>query len=194
MAVLIDYKIPNANFELVRNQIAIILKEEIENQLLMNSDEMDLGVFIERTVPISNSEECVINISLADVDFNDQNNHNGEGVFQYFIDIYGFQIDSAFKVQLLHNYTRHILKFGEYQTLGFKPGFIGGSNVTGFQMKTDLIGQDSDYVKISRLFFSVRINEYQGDSKGIPLLENHTKYKIEETNLGYEVVNKELYD
>jgi len=190
MAVLIEEEIGLGNFELVRNRIGIILAEEIYNQLDKTNSDLDLGIFIERTIPIDDSEEAVINVSVADVNYQDHNLISMQGSYNFFIDVYATQINSPERVQMLLNYIRYILSNQRYRTLDFRPGFIGGTYVNSFEIKTDLIAQDSSFVRISRLIFNARIMEGEKQNEGIDLYLNETNYKIGESPFGYKVIFK----
>lgn len=190
MAVLIEEQIDSGNFEIVRNQIGIILAEEIYNQLDISGNDMHLGIFLERTIPIDNSEEAVINISVANVDYQDHNLVSMQGSYNFFIDVYAVQIDSPYKVQTLLNYIRYILSNQRYRTLDFTPGFIGGTYVNSFEIETKLLAQDSDFTRISRLMFNVRIMESENMNVGENFYLNETNYKICESELGYKVILK----
>lgn len=190
MAVLIGEQIDSGNFEIVRNQIGIILAEEIYNQLDISGNDMHLGIFLERTIPIDNSEEAVINISVANVDYQDHNLVSMQGSYNFFIDVYAVQIDSPYKVQTLLNYIRYILSNQRYRTLDFAPGFIGGTYVNSFEIETKLLSQDSDFTRTSRLMFNVRIMESENMNVGENFYLNETNYKICESELGYKVILK----
>lgn len=190
MAVLIEEQIGLGNFEIVRNQIAIILAEEIYNQLSISSNNIDLGVFLERQIPISNSEDTVINISVANVEYQDKTLTTMQGSYNFFIDVYSTQINSPYKQQLIINYVRYILSNQRYRTLDFKAGFIGGTYVNSFEINNDLLALDSDFVKISRLVFNCRIMENEKQNDGLDLYLNETKFEIENTELGYKVIFK----
>lgn len=190
MAVLIGEQIDSGNFEIVRNQIGIILAEEIYNQLDISGNDMHLGIFLERTIPIDNSEEAVINISVANVDYQDHNLVSMQGSYNFFIDVYAVQIDSPYKVQTLLNYIRYILSNQRYRTLDFAPGFIGGTYVNSFEIETKLLAQDSDFTRTSRLMFNVRIMESENMNVGENFYLNETNYKICESELGYKVILK----
>ena len=190
MAVLIEEQIDSGNFEIVRNQIGIILAEEIYNQLDISGNDMHLGIFLERTIPIDNSEEAVINISVANVDYQDHNLVSMQGSYNFFIDVYAVQIDSPYKVQTLLNYIRYILSNQRYRTLDFAPGFIGGTYVNSFEIETKLLAQDSDFTRTSRLMFNVRIMESENMNIGEEFYLNETNYKICESELGYKVILK----
>lgn len=188
MAILIDEIIDSGNFEIVRNQIAIVLAEEIYNQLDITNNDMQLGIFLERTIPIDNSEEAVINVSVANVDYQDQTLVSMQGSYNFFIDVYATQIDSPYKVQKLLNYIRYILSNQRYRTLDFVPGFIGGTYVNSFEINEKMLSPDSDFVSISRLMFNVRIMETEKHNFGENLYLNETKFKICNSELGYKVI------
>lgn len=190
MAILIEEVIDSGNFEIVRNQIAIILAEEIFNQLELTNNDMQLGIFLERTIPIDNSEECVINVSVANVDYQDHTLVSMQGSYNFFIDVYANQIDSPYKLQKLLNYVRYILSNQRYRTLDFAPGFIGGTYVNSFEINEKMLAQDSDFVSISRLIFNVRITECETHNLGVDLYLNETNYKICNSELGYKVIFK----
>ena len=62
----ITQAIPPQAFEIIRNRIGLILAEEIDNQSILTYDpDLDLTVWVERTVPFDKTELPSVNVSLA---------------------------------------------------------------------------------------------------------------------------------
>ena len=196
---MIQEVIPQQNFELVRDAIGAILKTEIESQKLKNTLlTEEISVFIERTTPIANSEEIVINVSLTSCDYDQKTQKDSQGKTFYTIDIYSHGqassgiagwMDSARKLHRYLGLTRYILQHTMYKTLSFPPGFIGGCALENFVIMDNQFKEDSDFSKLASVSFSVRINESQSLEEGINLKEIFTMVKLDLTDLGY-IYNK----
>jgi hypothetical protein len=193
---MIEEVISRQNFEVVRDAIGAILKTEIENQRTKNvllTEEV--GVFLERTTPFQNSEEVVINITLNSSDYDLKNQKDSQGKTFYSVDIFtkGFatsnengSVNSAFKLHRYLGIVRYILSHTMYKTLSLPPGFIGGTAVENFTVMENQFKEDSDFIKLASISFSVRINESQTLEEGtINLNEIFTLVKLDMTDLGY---------
>lgn len=192
---LITEDIPIQNFDLIRDQIAMILRSELENQFFIKGlDTESLGVWLNRKTAISNSEEYVINIYLAEGDFSEYTRRSTEGNYGFNIDIYtnsrasDADLDSANKVSLMIGLVRYILNHSAYTTLGFVPGSIAGCYMTSFENQGSMLVGDADAFDVSSMRFNVRAAELQGLTQGVLLQEVFLNYKIENTDLGYKIL------
>jgi hypothetical protein len=195
MAAIIDEIISTQGFEVVRDYIGAILKEELENQKILQLLEEDINVYSERITPISNAENLVINVLLSSCNYSGMTQKDTQGRTIYYIDIYTNGISSEDadgglnSSMRLHKYiglVRYILQYSEYKTLKLPLGLIAGGSVDDFNILDPSQRQDSNSTRMARLTVSYRIQENQALIKGIPLLGNDTGVKLELTDLGYK--------
>lgn len=191
---MIEEIIQTQNFELVRDAIGSILTVELNNQKELQGLKEDILVYSERSFPIQNDELMTINISLESGDYTGKTQRDSAGKMMFNIDIYTIgknspsgsgSKDSAFRLHKFIGMIRYILSHTSYRTLGMTPGFIGGSEIESFYIMDADLKQDSNYVKMARITFAVRINEYQSMENGIIIDEALTRVKLDETDLGF---------
>ena len=191
---MIDEIISRQNFELVRDAIGSILLIELEAQKQKQDFDENINIFSERTNPIQNDELLTINLSLESGDFSNKTQKDSEGKTIYNIDIYTIgksspsgsgSNDSAFRLHKFIGMIRYILSHTAYRTLGLTPGFIGGSQIESFFIMDADLKQDSNYLKMARITFSVRINENQSMENGVLIDESLAVVKLDETDLGF---------
>lgn len=186
--------IPKQNFELIRDKIGEILLIELQNQKVLQGFSELINIYSERTQPIQNNELLTININLASGDFSSKSQKESTGKLMFNIDIYTSgtstsdidgSVDSAFRLHRYLGMIRYILSYTGYKTLNMPLGIIGGTETENFFIMESDLKQDSSYIKMARLQFSVRATENQPLEQGIPLLENESKVLLHETELGY---------
>ena len=191
---LIKENIPTQNFELVKNEIAFILKEEIDNQLFLLGEDIAVNVFLDRMIPVSDSENIVINIYLLKGKYNEITNVSSEGDYSYIIDIYtnsqSEKVISSSVLDMVYGWVRYILSHPEYKTLNFKRGVIAGTYVDSFESQSKLLIEDSNLFDIRSVVFNCRVYESQLGVDGDKINYNCTNFKICNSNKGYIVCNK----
>jgi len=195
MAAIITEIIPRQNFEIVGDKIGEILAVELANQKTLQSLPENQKIFRERITPVDKTEEVVVNVLFDS--FN--NSYNTQSDVQartnYFIDIYasgkakgltpGDEV-VALKMLKYVGLCRYILSSHKYITLGLAPGSIGGKTVESIQMYEQPNSQDTNYSRMCRINFSVRIMENQALWNGVLLAESLTGVKLELTDKGYQ--------
>lgn len=180
---LIPIEIPEQNYELIRNRIGLILYQEIENQWSLYGDDdlqaplpnpqisttpESLKVYVDRIIPIDESECPVVNVQFNGAPYENNNPLNAEGVNTFFIDVYtkaNAEDDDAdklanIKLQKIIGKIAFILRHSYYRTLGFTPGFIGGTKVASIQIADP---RDPNFnangCVMGRVIFEVRATE-----------------------------------
>lgn len=194
--------IPQQNFEIVRDALGFLIKSELDSQKEKENSRIfeDFEVFIERTIPIQNSEEVVINIVLRSGDFDNKTQKDSQGKTFFDIEFYTIgksspsqtgYFDSARKLHKYIGLIRYILQHTEYKTLNLQPGFIGGTMVENYNIaENQRTNQDTDFIKMGVISFSVRIQENQTMATPVNLGEIYTSLKIEQTEKGYSLQKK----
>lgn len=195
MSALIEIPIPVQGFELVRDEIGRVLKVELENQKTIKSLEEDINVYVERSIPFTNSEQFMLNVLLVSSNYSGMTQKDTQGRTIFFIDIHTTgkesssntgDFDSASRLHKYIGMVRYILEYSEYKTLGFPPGFIAGGSVDDFNIMEPKQTQDGDFTRMGRIMVSYKIQENQATVQGIPLQGNHSKVTLYETDLGYK--------
>ena len=159
--------IPSGSSELIRDRIAVLLIDEIENQVnLVGSTMFPINAFVERISPIDKSELDCINILYLGSLFDNYDVKQSDGLHRYTIDCYvtakstdegGWEELSNFKLQKLLHVCRSILKASYYVTLGFERPFIMNTKVESVQIMEPKNSQDSFNVSMGRIVFVVRV-------------------------------------
>lgn len=187
--------IPKQNFELIRDQIGVILKQEIANQESLSGQTFESDIYSERTTAVQNDELITLNINLESYNQSSKNQNDSMNGLNYNIDFYsvGFESEtekgwenSSFRIHKYIGWVRYILSHTTYKTLGFKPGFISGTSVESFFIMEPDLRQDSSFVRMARLVFNVRSSERQSMESGPIFESNETKVKLFETDLGFQ--------
>ena len=194
---LINIPIQPQAYEIIRDQIAIILATEIDNQGVLTYDPKLLGmkVFVEAINPEDKVELPLINISFVKGVFGDLKVQDGttKGIYTFFIDVYSNakQTDnergdktSALLLQNILGKCRVIIDHPVYRTLAFATGFIFRVNSKEINIRDD--GKnDALNSRMGRLAVEVQAQELTSLPDGILLAGSDTTVKINETDDGY---------
>ena len=191
---LINTEIPKQGFEVVRDAIGAILKIELDSQKTLKSLVDENNVFIGRSTPFQQSEKLMFNVLLDSGNYSSKNQVSSFGNTNYFIDIYTSSkedanniggYNSTLKRDLYTGLIRFILEDHHYKTLNLPLGLIMGTSVESFETFESSNSQDAAFVKMSRITFSVRINESQSLWQGIDLKTIFNEVKLDLTEKGY---------
>ena len=186
------------HFELVRDRIGEVLALELVNQcdnLQPSISGLKPAVWLERTTTIDVSEMPALNVFIADANFSNKDARQVDGVYTFEVDLYtrsgtnaglaSGESQSRRKAQRLAGIVRTILESPAYKTLGFAPGFIGGSMVNSMVFPVSQQPLDAASVTQMRIGFSVRVAEDSQLGEGVPLALLSTTVKLYNTNKGY---------
>lgn len=195
--ILFTEKIPQKNFETVRDILGQILFLEIQNQRIVWEIEEEISVYNERTTPISQGEEIVVNVLLNSANYSGMTQKSMQGRTAFFIDIYtSLKADqnglsgqnSAKYLHKVIGWIIHVLEYSDYKTLGIpmSAGMIGGTSVDDFEILTQNLNQDSSFFKMGRVNFSARIIENTPLEQGDSFSGNDAEVKLDLTDKGYK--------
>lgn len=193
--------VPPQNFELVRDRIANVLRDEYVSQSgLMNTAVPNSGDYLATVVvdvelkkPIDKVEVPTVIVSLVEDTFSNKDMRSMDGNVFYAIDIYtsakqkgSVPGDKAanLRLQKLAGLTRYILSDAIYKTLLFAPGIIGNTMVNSFQV-AEMNPSDADSQAMGRMSFSVKMIENNTLLNAPPVSGVQTTQQIENTSLGY---------
>ncbi len=193
---IIDYAIQPASFELVRERIGAILKDELSNQsTLLGKSYINADVFIERSISMNQTETSMINVSLASGDYGLITAISQDGTYNFDIDIFtksktigndrGDYLASE-KLQRLTGICHHILSHNRYRTLGFAPPFIENVTVSNIKFASPQTEETANLL-MSRLSMAVRVPESNNPVTPNLIAGYETVWKINETDLGYKI-------
>jgi len=197
---LINTIIEPSGTELIKHQIAAILKTELENQKVLQSDTFPVNVFVDRMVPIDKSEIVVINVRFESLNPESINQHGSQETGTFTIDTWATAKQTSTKrgdlisTNLRDKITfqiKAILQSTFYVTLGFVPGFIMSSNVQNIEPYEPNNNQDGSFVSMARINHEVRFYQDYKVEEGVLITQNNTNVKLSNTELGYkyELIN-----
>lgn len=197
MAVL-SYQIPESNLETIRDQIAIIIKEELDNQATLQSDSDLTGlVFIERFTPIDKSEGTVIIVYIDRGEFSQQTQITQRGKANFFIDVFTWDLQtnteegyyrSAKKLHRIVMLIHNILQAPQFNKLTFAAGIVYNRTVTGIQFGQPNDNADTNYSRMGRLTLSVEFHNEQPHEEPIAASGYDTTVRIDTSDEGYTFI------
>lgn len=194
---MIGHAIPIQHFEIVRDQIANILKNEFRNQLLEFYDARmnDIYIYADRTVPIGKEESAIIIISLFKGSYDMQYVGGQRGNYEFLLRIMtnsptrgtdrGDKL-AAMRLQQIIGIVRYILMHPEYITLGFDPEFIEHTEFSNFQIYIPETETDATGSSEAQAIFKVRCSESEIENDFTIISDNYTTVLLGLTDLGYE--------
>ena len=198
MTALINYTIPQRNFEIIRDRIAMILFVELDNQFKRYNPVASVsGVYVERKRPIDTNEITFVTVSLLTGSYDDKTVASKDGVYSYGIDVFAKVAskpnspgDSASQIlmQRLLGICDYILEDPQYRTLAFPPGFIGGILSKQIQVGEQNMG-DAGNVAMGRVVLDVRASEDNYLAPASLMQGNTTMFNLEYTNNGYQYID-----
>ena len=197
MAAIITEEISEQGFEKVLYQVAAILFTELDNQKTVHSNMPDFAVFTERMTPYAQAENVMINVTSSNINFGNFTQSTSQGKVDFSIEIYSplehTSIDAGddskkFTLHKVAGLIRYILSSTKYKTLNLPLGLIGGTYVESIQFFDDFNNHGGASIRMATLGFSVRVQENQDLWNGVSFNENNTSIKLEETNLGYQLI------
>lgn len=198
MAILNSAILPQ-NYEIVRDQIGAIIKDEIANQEILQPSEEALKsvrVFVDRLVIPNKSELPLINVFLDTGSFNNQDVEAQDGVYIFNIDFYvkskSSSNDSRGDTKSLRNLqrligvVRSIIQSAKYLRLGFDAPSVLHRSIKSILISDPTLSQDGSNISQGRLTLEVRLVEDAEMFEGALLLGATTTVKLFETESGFE--------
>lgn len=192
---IINTIIQPRSFEIVRDRVGEILKDELLNQSILSNDEnINASVFIERIVRFDHTDLPSINVCIPSGTFQGQSAINTDGVYMYRIECYtkasssdGTDADtlSMIRLQRLMGICQSIIEDSRYKTLGFATPFVMNRHFESMAI-SDTESYDMQSVSKGVLNLSVRLPENVGLAVPILLTEYKTELRLELTDKGYQ--------
>jgi hypothetical protein len=167
----INFPIPEQNFEKVRDQIAIIITDEITEQLAQTGLGLfnPSSIFLERRISLDKTTLPAITITTDSADYDKNSATESEGKVKYLIVAYTSADSTSIKkgdeksaldCEKLIGVLRFILKHPFYKYLNLK-GVVGGVSVDSWRIGEPQQG-DSRHMTVGEIQLSVIISESNG--------------------------------
>lgn len=197
MAALLNFNIAQQNFELVRDRVAIVLKEELDNQATRQSNtDLTGNVFIERFNLPSEDEGTVITVNVDACQYDNQTAVSQSNEIRLNIDVYcdsyqnasteGYE-RSGKKAGRLAGLIRAILQNPVYDRLRFANGIVERRSVSSIRFARVSDEQDARFTRMARIDLMVRVNETVTGISPIDAGGYDTQIKIALTEKGYKL-------
>lgn len=198
---IINNIIPVQNFEIVRDVIGAILKDELENQKVLQPLRFneDIKVFTARTTPFQQAEILMINVSCDNANYNSRTQSNSQGGVNYNIDVFSSAketanfnggLNSAMRRDKYNGAIRSILSNTRYKTLNLPLGVIMGTSIESFENFEVPTSNDTSFSQMCRITFNVRMTENQSLWDGVLVKDLYTNVKIDLTENGYKLIKE----
>ena len=157
--------IPAQYFEVIRNRIAEILTDELDNQVVLTYDaDLEATVYVDRFVPFDHTDTPAVNISFAEGKYDNQTVVDVDGTYVFFIDAFtranttnsdrGDKL-AMFKLHKLLGVCRAIIQNPIYKTLGFEPPFIMSRQISNISIAAPQKEGDALSVVMGRLILTI---------------------------------------
>lgn len=198
---LITEPIPPQAFELIRDRLAEIFIEELNNQVINNYDpSLEAEVFVERALAVDKTEDPIVIISFAGGPVDSKNPTSSTGGYMYNIDVFTNaksndsqegDVRSALKAQRIIGALRLIIQSPKYNTLGFAKGEIV-ARVSIKQIAIwdpGVMKQDATNSYMGRISILVEGKEVESTTPPRDLEGYTTVIKISDGNRGYRWEN-----
>lgn len=139
---LITKKIETQAFEIVRDLIGYILKDELESQKIIHGFADEINLYVGRSTSFNQSEKLMINVSLDSANYTNRNQRSTSGTTQYYIDIFTTAKESENELggtassrnrDKFVGLCRSILSDTHYKTLSLPAGTIASAGIEGFE-------------------------------------------------------------
>jgi hypothetical protein len=186
------------NFELIRDQIALIIGTEFASQKSKTENILfDAGIWVERFVAFDKEELPAIKVYYDASSFDKDSPRATKGESKFVVQVQtkspttstsGGDTIASINAQKLVGAIRYIFEHGLYVRLGFAPGFIKGVSVTDIVTSVPDQG-DSFHNYACNLVITVRHIEYNGlEAPTQTIDEVHSVVKLNDTEKGYKIV------
>jgi hypothetical protein len=197
MAAKLNFNIGPKNFEAVRDRVAIILKEECDNQNIRQTNpELTGTFFIERYNPPSEDEGTIITVNVDQCTPDNQTAVSQSNETRLNIDIYGDSYQTASmdgyeksgkKVTRLAGLIWSILQNPIYDRFSLANGIVERRSVSSIRFARVSDEQDARFTRMARIELMVRVNETVTGISPIEADGYDTQIRIAETNKGYKL-------
>lgn len=189
--------IPSQAFEIIRNRIADILIDELQNQKDYTGDEdLNIDITIEQRVAFDKSELTRMNIVMTDGDFDNTQQGQADGNYKYNVDVIGSSPSdddnqgdtlSSILVQKIIGKAYAIMTNAQYRTLGFNPGSGGVQRVSVTPISIGNLTQgDARNTMVARMVVTVKATQTTELLQGRLAEGYDTEIKIGESDRGFK--------
>lgn len=192
-----NFSIPQQNFEMIRDRVALIIADELAAQLALRPTELEFGagVWVERAAPFDREELPAVKVYFAASSYDDDGRVTSQGSATIHIEVtargrststQGAGEVAAKICQKLLGAIRYILKHPTYNRLSFTGRqFIKGITVSDIRIAEPTEQADGFRSVAGQLILQVRYEELNGDLTSTPIEEYGAQIKIDDTEKGY---------
>jgi hypothetical protein len=198
---LLNFPIPEQNFEKIRDQIALILADEFANQLALIGDpELNPTIYTERSVALDHTNFPAVNVQMGEALYPSTYIDKQDTDVQFYIDIYTKAPTTASKrgdeqsndkCARIAGMVRAILMNPGYVRLGFAPPSIMHREVSRI-MTPQYREKEINNMKILRIIVTVKTIEDVELLTAVNVQESHTTVIIDDTGNGYQYTYPEV--
>lgn len=195
---LIDGIIPEQKYELIRDRIAQILAAELGNQGDLHSPQEQFvkEVYLERFTSFDISDFPYINVSLANMEYDNKDQRQADGLNKFYIVAYTAQktegstsgdTRATIKLHRLLGLCRSILSNPIHRTLGFTAAEVNIKTTYVSSITIPKVDENGDMVNAIMGFieFFVKAPEDVVLKEGVVVGESYTTVKLYNTEKGY---------
>jgi len=192
--IKIDHIIPKQRFEVVLDHLGAILLEEMTNQKVLLNYNDKFEIFKERQEPIDKSEDVVINISISNIEYSNNNAFPNDGTHTIYIDVYvnGYESTSLtgsdfsrLRLTKTVGIIKYILMHDSCFNLNFTNPTIMSRYINSINFSENN-NQDGAFSRMARIELIYRFSETYQDNLLTILEGNDTTVKRELTDKGFK--------
>lgn len=189
----INTVIPSSTFELIRDQIATILKNELNNQAVLDSNFKAPEVYINRFINLNHHKVPAINVTTDRASYQNESPKHQTGLNTFQLEFYhkgqSSSSNDASEISARRNEdmigkVRHILMAPEYYHLDFKENIIGRRYFDDFTIGNPNV-TESLAISLGAMNFNVLASELPNLEQPTPLTEHFTTVLIKDGFYGY---------
>jgi hypothetical protein len=186
--------IKKQTFEVIRDQIALILKEELENQAELDSNFKAPEVYINRFINLNHHNIPAINVTTDRASYQNESPKHQLGLYTYQLEFYhkgqSTSKNDASEISARRNEdmvgkARHILMAPEYYNLDFQEQIIGRRYFDDFSIGNPNV-TESLAVSMAAMNFNVLAGELPNLASPTPIQGNTTTVLVKDAAYGYE--------
>ena len=200
MALIQDPILPQ-NFEIYRDQIALILADELSNQFVLQPtlEILNATIQVERFIPVDVSEMPLISVRFFNAETERDHQTAAQVKNTYVVDVFTkatFSEDESVRgdsqsfkdTSRLLGVIQRILKAPEYLTLGLTNGGVRRTNIEGWTPLDFQRNEDRESVASGRLVFEVYGTECRDPQNNVQeIVSCVTDFFVNSDNVVYRV-------
>lgn len=200
---VIDTIIPAQSFEIVRDRIGQIIKDELTHQyVLTGNSNLNAKVFVERFIAFGHSELPAVNVLFDQEEFVSRTAIDVQGMSRYIIEGYmksktdadeRGDVKAMLALQRLLGVIRGIIMNPKYVTLGFAPPFVWDRTIESIKIADPGRTPDATNSVMGRIILNVKMPEETELIAPTLAAGFDTQVRLAETENGFMYVDDNIY-